>query len=540
MLRLIVVSHTLYKSITLFATISAILLLLVRFPVSPATASASSPTTLLIPIYNSQLGKWDPVIQAKTNHPDVPMVAIINPGGGPGSSPKAGYTTLTQRLHSVGINVVGYTWASYGSRNISDVFTAIDDYKSWYNVDGIFIDQMSYTGGDENYYSRLTAHARSTGLTVVIGNPGTETRPSYVRTVDAIVIHENSGLPSINYLGGWHANYDKANWGILPHDVNSLSKSYLASASKYVGYIYMSNGTMPNPWNSLPPYFGDMVAALDPAPSTTTTTSSTTTTTTTATTTSTSLTTTTASVTTTTTTSATATSSSSTTTTTSIGGTSHLSVGTQDTSGATLTGYNTVLSQNGVTVASGFTPATFTLNNGQSYSLLVNGFGSCSFDHWLDNGSTGNPRAVSVTSDTQLTAVMNCVTSTTTTSSTTTTTTSTTTTTTTPSPAVPSRPTGLSAKPVSPSEIDLTWTPPASDGGSPIIGYQIEISADSGTNWSVIAANTGSTATTYSSTGLSPLTTYTYRVSAINSVGTSDPSDTASATTYLLCVGICL
>src|SRR5438094_4140910 len=180
---------------------------------------------------------------------------------------------------------------------------------------------MSYTGGDENYYSRLTAHARSTGLTVVIGNPGTETKPSYVRTVDAIVIHENSGLPSINYLGGWHANYDKANWGILPHGVNSLSKSYLASASKYVGYIYISNGTMSNTWNSLPPYFGDMVAALDPAPSTTTTTSSTTTTTTTATTTSTSLTTTTAPVTTTTTTSATATSSTSTTTTTSIGGT---------------------------------------------------------------------------------------------------------------------------------------------------------------------------------------------------------------------------
>src|SRR5207244_6648781 len=154
---------------------------------------------------------------------------------------------------------------------------------------------------------------------------------------------------------------------------------------------------------------------------------------------------------TTTTTSATATSSTSTTTTTSLGGTSHLSVGTQDTSGATLTGYNTVLSQNGVTVASGFTPATFTLNNGQSYSLLVNGFGSCSFDHWLDNGSTGNPIAVSVTSDTQLTAVMNCVTSTTTISSTTTTTTSTTTTTTTPSPAVPSRPTGLTATPASAS-----------------------------------------------------------------------------------------
>src|SRR5207247_9044739 len=90
------------------------------------------------------------------------------------------------------------------------------------------------------------------------------------------------------------------------------------------------------------------------------------------------------------------------------GGTSQLTVATQDASGATLAGYNTVLTQNGVTVGSGFTPVTFTLNNGQSYSLLVNGYGSCGFDHWLDTGSTGNPRAVSITSATSLTAVMNC------------------------------------------------------------------------------------------------------------------------------------
>src|SRR2546425_2604482 len=59
----------------------------------------------------------------------------------------------------------------------------------------------------------------------------------------------------------------------------------------------------------------------------------------------------------------------------------------------------------------------------------------------------------------------------------------------------------------------------------------IERSADGGSTWSTIVSNSGSTATTYSDIGLMHGTSYTYRVSAINSVGTGSPSNTASATT---------
>src|SRR3989441_6663569 len=59
----------------------------------------------------------------------------------------------------------------------------------------------------------------------------------------------------------------------------------------------------------------------------------------------------------------------------------------------------------------------------------------------------------------------------------------------------------------------------------------IERSANGGTTWSIIVSNSGSTATTYSDIGLMHGTSYTYRVSAINSVGTGSPSSTASATT---------
>src|SRR5438132_5696698 len=128
-----------------------------------------------------------------------------------------------------------------------------------------------------------------------------------------------------------------------------------------------------------------------------------------------------------------ATSTTATSTTTSGNGTPNLTINTQDTTGVARTGYWTELSQNGQVIANGYTPATYALNSGQTYTLEADGYASCTFDHWLDTNSPNNLRDISITSDTSLTAVLNCgntvTTTTTTTTATTTSTTSTTTTT---------------------------------------------------------------------------------------------------------------
>src|SRR5207253_3121970 len=95
----------------------------------------------------------------------------------------------------------------------------------------------------------------------------------------------------------------------------------------------------------------------------------------------------------------------------------------------------------------------------------------------------------------------------------------------------PSPPTGLTAVAASPSQINLSWTAPSDNGGRAITGYMIERSTDSGSTWTTVVANTGSASTAYSDTGLAHATAYTYRVSAINSIGTSSPSNAISATT---------
>ena len=96
---------------------------------------------------------------------------------------------------------------------------------------------------------------------------------------------------------------------------------------------------------------------------------------------------------------------------------------------------------------------------------------------------------------------------------------------------VPGAPTSLTATASGTTTINLSWTAPASDGGSAITGYKIEVSSDGGSSWTDREANTGTTTTTYSHTGLDPGTTRHYRVSAINANGTGTASNVDNATT---------
>src|SRR5437899_6648761 len=159
---------------------------------------------------------------------------------GPGNTPNSNYTTLVSQLRSAGIVVLGYVYTSYGVRNASAVEAEINDYAKWYNVTGVFLDQMAYQPGKEGYYGDLAAYARSLGLTMVMGNPGVDPSWSYAGTVDTIVIYENSGFAYPSTLGGWHTSYLKSNWAVLAFHVRSLDRSCVSSASQYVGYLYVT------------------------------------------------------------------------------------------------------------------------------------------------------------------------------------------------------------------------------------------------------------------------------------------------------------
>ena len=336
----------------------------VAFSLFHVAFALTAPTGVMVPFYIPPGIQWDRLVQVKLAHHSVPILAIINPQNGSGQAQDPGYVTGVQNLQLNGIVVLGYVDTNYAARNNTIVKTEITNYKNWYNVNGIFFDQMSNVQGNENYYANLTTYAKSLGITFTVGNSGVDTRPSYIGTVDNIVLYDNISLPTIQSLGGWHTNFTKDNFSILSFGINSLDQSFVNNASSYVGYMYMTNNTLPNPWSSIPDYFETLVAELD-------------------------------------------------------------------------------------------LPVT----------------------------------------------------------------------------TAPSPPSGLAGATTSSSQINLIWSAPSNDGGSPVTGYMIERSTDNGTTWSIIQSNTRSIDTIFNDTGLAANTTYTYRVSAINYVGTSLPSNQASATT---------
>ena len=90
---------------------------------------------------------------------------------------------------------------------------------------------------------------------------------------------------------------------------------------------------------------------------------------------------------------------------------------------------------------------------------------------------------------------------------------------------VPDAPANLATAPLD-NAVRLTWTAPANNGGSPITDYVIQYSADGGITWSIYS-HIASTSTTVTIPFLTP-TTYTFRVAAVNAIGTGAYSATVT------------
>lgn len=247
----------------------------------PLPVPASGRTGIYVPLYKfpdlaDPEGVWNTLLKAKREHPQVPFVVTINPASGPGQARNAAYASAIPELGKAGVeHVLGYIPTRYGSQEpgftLADIKAMIDRYRAWYpDVDGIMLDQASSEGAKLAFYAEIAQYARSQGLEFVRANPGTKADAQYYRDAffDNVAIYEGRSLPAIQQLqeNTRHPEYAPQGFSFTARGVQSLDPAYVKQAAMYVGLLYItddleSDGDR-NPYNSLPPYFGQLVALL--------------------------------------------------------------------------------------------------------------------------------------------------------------------------------------------------------------------------------------------------------------------------------------
>lgn len=238
-----------------------------------ACAAGAEPITtpdrlqILLPLYSYPTWwttyPWTRVAAAASR---APITAIINPDNGPGSAfPNADYVQGLNDLRAGGVRCIGYVYTSYGARALTNVLADIDAYTASTNVSGIFVDETSSSTNDLAYYTQVYAHVRSIpGFDLVVVNPGTQSPEAYLAApaAEVAVIYEfNTGWS--NYTpDAYVAAYPSGRFAALPYaipDAAGMNHAVDLAVQRNIGYVYVTDDALPNPWDTLPTYWDELV-----------------------------------------------------------------------------------------------------------------------------------------------------------------------------------------------------------------------------------------------------------------------------------------
>ncbi|KAI0029099.1 Spherulation-specific family 4, partial [Vararia minispora EC-137] len=225
---------------------------------------------ILYPLYAwpTSCSLWKPIADQISAHSDVQFHIIINPNNGPETSPAdPAFQACIPTLTSAGTStvVLGYVRTGYTTEvTAAEVQGNVSLYASWgsaYRPTGIFFDEVSNDPTLANAYASYAAFARSSGFNFVgrsrpiTFNPGTSTDPSYFSSADLIVTFENvystfAGASSLVISPSMPAAKQAVILYAAPTTAYTSTIDTLASLG--VGAVYMTDDSIPNPYDSVP------------------------------------------------------------------------------------------------------------------------------------------------------------------------------------------------------------------------------------------------------------------------------------------------
>jgi spherulation-specific family 4 protein len=186
-----------------------------------------------------------------------PQLIVVNPDSGPGAARDDAYVAAVRGAQRAGAQVLGYVATGYGARPPADVEADVDRYAEWYGTDGIFLDEAAAAPSQLARYRALARHIRTASGAMVVLNPGTVPDRGYFDVADVIVTFEG---PYTNYSAamdrapGWVRDLPRGRSAVLVYGATRQQASTVVSDTRHDGYVYVTSGTLPHPWGTVPEY----------------------------------------------------------------------------------------------------------------------------------------------------------------------------------------------------------------------------------------------------------------------------------------------
>jgi len=194
-------------------------------------------------------------------------VVIINPASGPGDAVDARYSAVIEKAKNRGLIVFGYVDSDYGAIEVDHIADEIDRHRSWYSVDGIFLDRVAPDVSSLPYYAGIAGPIHDAGMSVAFnaGQPQVDIR--YAEVADHLVVFEG---PLSSYADcvfpRWSADVAPDRLWHLVYGVateEEMHRVVARAAASNAGIVFVTDGILPNPWDHLPPYWDSEQRLLD-------------------------------------------------------------------------------------------------------------------------------------------------------------------------------------------------------------------------------------------------------------------------------------
>jgi hypothetical protein len=248
------------------ATILVIVAGAISVGVALGTSSKQAATTCsrsYIPAFFGPGREWQTAV-ARPSSPAIVLLDVTTSGAG--VRPEKSFQNAMREARAAGKTVLGYADTHYGERALAEVESNVRNYRSWYGITDIMLDEVSTSVGRLPYYRTLTTYIHDVdhGSTVWL-NPGTIPPESYMSLGDVVVDFEGSYAAYRQLdVPRWMGDYPKSRFANIVYATSGseLNEALSLSAKNGAGFVYITDGSEPNPYRALPSYWSNEVSTL--------------------------------------------------------------------------------------------------------------------------------------------------------------------------------------------------------------------------------------------------------------------------------------